>query len=64
MFEIAAAAPLGPLDAQRVLEAHGTAARSAVLHEYLGELADMLRDEPNVTGRRSPGSSILTTATS
>ena len=43
VFEIAAAAPLGPLDAQRVLEAHGTAARSAVLHEYLGELADVLR---------------------
>ena len=43
VFEIAAAAPLGPLDAQRVLEADGTAARSAVLHEYLGELADELR---------------------
>jgi len=43
VFEIAAAAPLGPLDAQRVLEADGTAAWSAVLHKYLGELADELR---------------------
>ena len=43
VFEIAAAAPLATLDSQRVFAADGTAARSAVLHKYLGELADELR---------------------
>ena len=43
VFEVAAAAPLGPLDAQRVLEADATQPRSAVLQRYLGELADELR---------------------
>jgi Lon protease-like protein len=43
LYEIAAASPLGPLDAQRVLEAADARARSAVLEQYLGELADDLR---------------------
>jgi Lon protease-like protein len=43
LYEIAAASPLGPLDAQRVLEATDATARGAVLQQYLGELADDLR---------------------
>jgi Lon protease-like protein len=43
VFEIAATAPLGPLDAQRVLEADATGPRSVVLQRYLGELAEELR---------------------
>jgi Lon protease-like protein len=39
VYQIAATAPLGPLDAQRVLEATGTRARSAVLQRCLGDLA-------------------------
>jgi Lon protease-like protein len=43
VYEIAATAPIGLLDAQRVLEAGDTIARSALLRQYLGELAEDLR---------------------
>ena len=43
LFEIAAAAPLGPLDGQRVLEASGPADRAAALQALLGDLAEELR---------------------
>jgi uncharacterized protein len=43
LYELAATSPLGPLDAQRVLEAADATARSAVLQQYLGELADDIR---------------------
>jgi Lon protease-like protein len=42
-FEMAAAAALGPLDAQRVLEAPDTAVRLALLEGLLGERAELLR---------------------
>ena len=42
-YEAAALAPIGPLDAQRVLEAAGTAARLELLAVFLGERADELR---------------------
>jgi len=42
-FEAAAAAPLGPLDAQRLLELDDTAARLAGLRDLLAEQAELLR---------------------
>jgi Lon protease-like protein len=42
-YEIAALAPIGPLDAQRVLEAPSTADRLDLLTELLVDHADMLR---------------------
>ena len=41
-FEAALLAPLGPMDAQKVLEAPGTAARLAVLEELLDDARDVL----------------------
>jgi Lon protease-like protein len=50
-YEAAALAPIGPLDAQRVLEAANAATRLELLTTLLGEVADELRaridlDEP------------------
>jgi Lon protease-like protein len=42
-WELAAASPLGPLDAQRVLAAPGALARARVLRELLAERAEDLR---------------------
>jgi Lon protease-like protein len=42
LFEVAATAPFGPLDAQRVLEASGDE-RGALVEQLLSELADDLR---------------------
>jgi len=42
-FEAAAAAPLGPLDAQRLLELDDTSARLADLRELLADQAELLR---------------------
>jgi Lon protease-like protein len=42
-YEAAALAPIGPLDAQRVLEAANAATRLELLTALLGELADELR---------------------
>ena len=42
-YEAAALAPIGPLDAQRVLEADETATRLAVLTELLDDQAEQLR---------------------
>lgn len=42
-FEIAALAPIGPLDAQRVLETNETSARLALLASLLDERAEELR---------------------
>ena len=42
-FELCARAPLGPLDAQRLLEATDTATRLGALHAHLDDLAAMLR---------------------
>lgn len=42
-FELCGRAPLGPLDAQRLLEATDTAARLTALHTHLDDLAAMLR---------------------
>jgi Lon protease-like protein len=42
-YEIAALAPIGPLDAQRVLEVPSTGDRLDLLADLLGEYADMLR---------------------
>jgi uncharacterized protein len=42
-YEVAAAAPIGPLDAQRVLEAPDAGARLALLRELLGDRAGELR---------------------
>jgi hypothetical protein len=41
-FEAAAAAPLGPLDAQRVLEADGTPARLELLEAILRDEIEIL----------------------
>jgi Lon protease-like protein len=43
VYEIAAAAPIGPLDAQKCLEADGTPARSALLQRCLGDVSAELR---------------------
>jgi Lon protease-like protein len=40
---LCARAPLGPLDAQRLLEATDTATRLGALHAHLDDLAAMLR---------------------
>jgi Lon protease-like protein len=42
-YEAAAAAPVGPLDAQRLLELDGAAERLSLLARLLGERADELR---------------------
>jgi hypothetical protein len=42
-FQAAALAPIGPLDAQRVLEADGPAARLELLVELLDERVEELR---------------------
>jgi Lon protease-like protein len=47
-FEAASAAPIGPLDAQRVLEADGTT-------ERLAQLESLLQDEIEVLEARRPG---------
>ena len=43
VYELAAMAPVGPLDAQRLLSAAGTATRAAQLQELLAERAEELR---------------------
>ena len=43
VFEVAAAAPLGPLDAQRVLEATPAEPRRVLLERLLADLAEELR---------------------
>src|SRR5262245_18339160 len=43
VYQIVATAPLGPLDAQRVLESTGTRARSEVLQRCLADLAEELQ---------------------
>jgi Lon protease-like protein len=45
-YEIAALAPIGPLDAQRVLEAASVADRLDRLTEMLGDHAGLLRPDP------------------
>ena len=54
-FQVAAAAPIGPFDKQRVLGAQGSGARCALLRDLLGEQFDLLRqrlgpDEGPVAG--------------
>jgi Lon protease-like protein len=44
-YEVAAAAAMGPLDAQRVLELPGTGARLRALSEFLSDHAAMLRSQ-------------------
>ena len=44
-YEVAAAAALGPLDAQRVLESADTSARLRVLQDLLADHAALLRDQ-------------------
>jgi Lon protease-like protein len=48
-FEAAACAPIGALDAQRVLEASGAAARFSLLETLLGERATELRARLDAT---------------
>jgi uncharacterized protein len=43
LYEVAATAPLGPLDAQRILEASSTAERGELLQRLLAELCEEFR---------------------